>query len=70
MMISFDDDFSKPFCFPPFSGRIHFLDLSSCLNILLGGKNDLIKLTAWRNDALVEYHRALFRFRIQGIRKR
>jgi len=42
MMISFDDDFSKPFCFPPFFERIHLRDLSSCLNIPLVDENDLI----------------------------
>jgi hypothetical protein len=69
MTISFDNDFSKPFGLPPFFERIHLLDLASCLNILLGGNNDLVKLTAWRNGALVEYHRTLFRFKIPGTRK-
>jgi len=42
MVISFDDDFSKSFCFPQFFERIHLMALSSCLNILLGDENYLI----------------------------
>jgi len=42
MMISFDDDFSKPFCFRPFFEWIQLLDLSSCLNILPVDENDLL----------------------------
>jgi len=42
MMISFDDDFFKPFCFPPFFERIYLLDLSSCLNNVRVDESDLL----------------------------